>query len=222
MPEVGDERLPRRLGGRDHAAAVEIAVDGRHPVQLRIIGGVPPGAVQRAMTSMHELGVGEPTAGGLVAGAVAGEVLEHEHEVAGLEVDLGARSTRGRPLQPIGELAEEADLALVHVERHRHGPVGDGRGGALDDDRRDRTGRGLVLQLRVGDDAEHPGALTDRLGPEAGRRCAYSSMAPALAELRRQPRRCDLGGLRRERRRAHWCTIDSCTSLTEANSAVHQ
>ena len=133
-----------------------------------------------AMTSMHRSVSASVAAGRLVAGAVPGEILEHEHEVAGVEIDLGGVARGHALLQPIGELAEEADLALVHVEGHRHGPVGDRRGGALDDDRRDRSGFGLVLQVQPGDDAEHPGALTDRLGPEDGRPCASRRGRPRL------------------------------------------
>ena len=108
---------------------------------------------------------------------------------------ISAAVARGdaRP-HPVGELAEEADLALVHVERHRHGPVGDRRGGALDDDRRDRPGFAVVVELEPGDHAEHPGALTDRLGPEAADRVGTVEGA-GLAELRRQPRRGHLAGL---------------------------
>ena len=43
----------------DHAAPVEIPVDRRHPLQLRIVGGAPPGAVERGHDLDAELALGD-------------------------------------------------------------------------------------------------------------------------------------------------------------------
>ena len=91
----------------------------------------------------------DAAAGELIALHARREVLEHEDELAGFEVDVREVAGRGADVHRVRHVAVEAHLGLIGAQRQPGGAAGRIGGGELAHDRPRRSLLGAIVVQRV-------------------------------------------------------------------------